>query len=74
MTGSRARTERCVCGGLIVANEDAPGPAVLAHGRSPRHEAWRLGLEVVEGDPLLPTTDGKPTWALTAAHAAEDAA
>lgn len=60
----KARAERCVCGGLIVAPEDAPGPAVLAHGRSPRHEAWRLGLIVRELDMTLPCPDGKPAWAL----------
>lgn len=70
MTG----TEPCVCGGLIVADPAAPGPAVLAHGRSPRHEAWRLGLDVVEGVSGVPTIDGKPTWALVGAHRAKGAA
>lgn len=68
------RTEPCACGGTITADPAAPGPAVLAHGRSPRHEAWRLWLDVVEGDRLLPTVDGKPTWALVGAHRARGAA
>lgn len=55
------RREPCVCGGVIVADAEAPGPAVLAHGRSPRHEAWRLGMRLVdEGDVLPGTTDGLP--------------
>lgn len=43
-----------------MAPEEAPAPAVLAHGRSPRHVAWRLGyeLEVLRSD--LPTPDGQP--------------
>lgn len=40
------RREPCVCGGVIVADEAVPGPAVLAHNRSPQHEAWRLGMRM----------------------------
>lgn len=35
------RTEPCVCGGSITADDADPGPAVLRHMRSKRHEAWR---------------------------------
>lgn len=66
---ARARTERCVCGGLIVANADAPGPAVLAHGRSPRHEAWRMGLTVETFDTTLPAPDGGAVLRLGPAEA-----
>ena len=66
---TKARAERCVCGGLIVAPADAPGPAVLAHGRSPRHEAWRLGLRVRMNVDEGPTLDGQPTWSLEDARA-----
>ena len=65
----RARSERCVCGGLIVADEMAPGPAVLAHGRSPRHEAWRMGLRI-EAMPGAPSeVDGGPVLRLGPAEA-----
>lgn len=35
------RTERCVCGGAITADDKDPGPEVLRHMRTKRHEAWR---------------------------------
>lgn len=41
------RTERCVCGGYITAPDgdwDAIAGAVLLHGRSEQHGAWRLGI------------------------------
>lgn len=58
---TRARVERCVCGGsILVKDGDPPGPAVLMHNRSPQHEAWRLGL-TLEGIPTtLPCPDGLP--------------
>lgn len=57
---SQARAERCVCGGIIVANADSPGPAVLAHNRSPKHEAWRLGYTAEALPSALPSADGQP--------------
>lgn len=51
---SRARIERCVCGGSIIANVDAPGPAVLAHNRSPQHVAWSTGVPEEELEPGQP--------------------
>lgn len=63
------RVERCVCGGRIrVKAGDPPGPAVLMHGRSPRHEAWRLGLALESIPSTLPCPDGQqpmvvgPSW------------
>lgn len=35
------RTERCTCGGTITADDADPGPEVLRHMRTKRHEAWR---------------------------------
>lgn len=35
-------------------------PGVLAHIRTPRHQAWRLGLATVETRPLIPSVDGLP--------------
>ncbi len=51
---------RCVCRGAIEADPEAPGPAVLAHGRSAQHEAWRLGYRVEGVRSDLPCPDGKP--------------
>lgn len=56
---ARARIEPCACGGSIIANEDSPGPAVLSHGRSPRHEAWRIGYRAEPLDSFLPCPDGQ---------------
>ena len=58
------RREPCACGGSIVAPVEAPGPAVMAHGRSPLHVAWRLGLRVRPVDATLPCSDGLPAWVL----------
>lgn len=45
---------------MVVANADSPGPAVLAHGRSPQHEAWRMGMTIEDLRSGLPAADGKP--------------
>lgn len=63
------RTERCVCGGSITADDSAPGLAVAAHNRSPRHEAWRLGLRVEVIPTVLPAADGRPVLRLGPAEA-----
>lgn len=40
------RTETCLCGGSITAPSlDASAPYVEAHGRTPRHRAWRASQE-----------------------------
>lgn len=55
------RTERCrACGGAITADTDDPGPGVLMHIRSPRHQAWRLGMVLEVVDAGLMTVDGLP--------------
>lgn len=60
-----ARVEMCVCGGRIrVAAGAEPGPAVLAHGRSPGHVAWRLGFRARDVDTRLPCPDGRPVMVL----------
>jgi len=57
---TRARVERCLCGGsILVKDGDPPGPAVLMHSRSPRHEAWRLGLNLEPIASSLPCPDGQ---------------
>ena len=35
------RTERCLCGGSITADDADPGPEVLRHMRTRQHRAWR---------------------------------
>jgi len=56
---TRARVERCVCGGsILVKAGDPPGPAVLMHNRSPQHEAWRLGYRAEFTTTDLPCPDG----------------
>lgn len=50
MGGPGRSSEPCACGGVIEANEptwEAVAGAVLAHGRGPRHCAWRLGVQTV---------------------------
>lgn len=65
---TRARIEPCVCGGRILANADSPGPAVLAHNRSPQHEAWRLGLRAEPIPSVLPCPDGLPVMRFSPAE------
>lgn len=38
------RTERCACGGWIVAAEGTEPEAVRQHNDTPQHQAWRAGL------------------------------
>lgn len=38
------RTERCVCGGWLVASEGAEAEAVRWHNATPEHQAWRERL------------------------------
>jgi hypothetical protein len=55
------RTEPCLlCGGVIVADPDDPGPAVLAHVQTPRHRAARLGYVLEDVRPGFATPDGLP--------------
>lgn len=66
---TRARIEPCVCGGRIqVKQGDPPGPAVLAHGRSPQHESWRIGYhaEFLASD--LPCPDGQGVMRMSPAE------
>lgn len=35
------RTEPCLCGGSITADDADPGPEVLRHMRTRRHADWR---------------------------------
>lgn len=43
------RREPCVCGGTLLADDASPESIVAAvqlHNRSPKHEAWRLGMRL----------------------------
>lgn len=40
--GANLDRRTCVCGGIVTADLDRPGPGVAAHNFSARHRAWRL--------------------------------
>jgi len=66
---TRARIEPCACGGRILVKQgDPPAPAVLAHNRSPQHEAWRIGYRAEPIDSFLPCPDGLPVMRLSPAE------
>lgn len=46
--GSVTRTERCVCGGLVIANPETPAYGVQAHNYTGRHRAWRANRDLGE--------------------------